>query len=252
MDLLSIVQALWRHKLVTIPVILLTVLGAFYVLKVKRPVYDASSSILLVGPPGPPTAGQIAADPKLRNVDANNPYVDYGALSVIADSVIEVVTSGAAQPALVKAGVDPQYQLALSTDYGNPPIIDITGVGPSAQQAIHSANVLTQAAKTNLYQLQQKEGVNSLYMITAISIVRPTQAQLSSSGKLRSLVAVLALGMVLLFVVVSVIDVIDKRRRSDPISPDRPPSDHGRRSRTRERVRGGPRIDGAPIRQPTD
>lgn len=61
-------------------------------------------------------------------------------------------------------------------------------------------------------QLQKQQGVNHLYMIQATDLVRPTQAQLSDSGKLRSLIAVLGLGIVLLFIVISVADAVDKRR----------------------------------------
>ena len=45
MDLISIFRAVWRHKLATIPVILFTCLGAFYVVAVKAPVYQASDKL---------------------------------------------------------------------------------------------------------------------------------------------------------------------------------------------------------------
>jgi capsular polysaccharide biosynthesis protein len=211
MDLLSIVQTLWRRKLFAIPVILLTLIGGIYVIKVKPPVYESSASVLLITP-NPPTPAQIAADPKLRKINTNNPYIDYGDLQIVGDAVIELVTSDAAQPALISAGVDPRYTLSLSDDVGDPPIIEITGVGSTPQQAIHSAGVLAQVSTEDLYQLQKQQGVNHLYMIQATDLVRPTQATLSDSGKLRSLIAVLGLGTLLLFIVISVTDAVDKRR----------------------------------------
>jgi hypothetical protein len=224
MDLLSIIQAIWRHRYAALPVILLTGLGVFYVVAVKPPVYQASASFLLLAPPGPPTPQQIAADPKLGKVNANNPYVDLG-LPVAADAVLNVVTDNTTALALDNEGVNPDYQATLSTDFGSPPIIEITGIGSSPEQAIRGANLVTLAAKNALQQLQLKQGVSNQYMITSTELVKPDQATLSVSGKLRSLIAVLALGAILLFVVVSVADVLEKRRKgtsarlADPDAP---------------------------------
>lgn len=211
MDLISMAQILWRRKILTIPLLILTALGAFYVVKVKPPTYQAQSSILMV-PPSPPTAAQIAADPALGKINPNNPYMNYGDYSVVADTLIDTVTDSANQRALATQGADPRYQLALSTDYGNPPIIDITGVGHSPQIAMRSAELVTQAAEADLYKLQANAGVNRLYMIRATQLITPTAATSSMSGKLRTLIAVLAAGMLLLFVAVSLAEAVEKRR----------------------------------------
>ena len=224
MDLLSIIRAIWRRKAAAIPVVLLTLVGAFYVLEVKPPVYQASSSLLVLAAPGPPTASQIAADPRLKKINPNNPYVSYGNLTVVADSVVELVTNNANQAALISAGANPGYELTLSTAVGNPPIIQITGIGSTAQQAIVTASVVTRAAQTQLYKLQKEEGVNKLYMIKSVELARPSTAQLSSSGKLRSLIAVLAVGAILLFVVISTTDALARRRNGQSPPADRPGS----------------------------
>jgi len=214
MDLLSVAQSLWRHKLVTIPVIVLTGLLAFYVVKIKPPVYQATASMLLTNPQNGATASQIAADPRLKTANPYNTFVSYGSLGVVADTVIELVTAPTAQQALTQSGVDPRYQMALSSAFGNPPIINITGVGSSGQEAIRSATLLVEAAQADLHNVQVQLGIDSFYMITAVEIVKPTQAQRSSSGKSRSLVAVLGVGLILLFVAVSVSDAVDKRRKN--------------------------------------
>ena len=212
MDLVSIVRTVWRHKLASIAVILVTVLGVFYVIKIKPAVYQASSEIILLSPPGPPSAAQIAQHPKLAKVNINNPYVAFGNLAIVADAVINSVTSSSAQQALANTGANPGYQVILSTETGFPPIIQITGTGSSSLEAIHTANLVTAAARTALYQLQMSQNVNNQYLITSAVLVRPTTAQLAVSGKIRTLVAVLALGAVLLFVVISVTEAMDKRR----------------------------------------
>lgn len=219
MDLISIVMTVWRHKFAAIPIILLTALGSFYVVAVKAPTYEAESSLLLLLPPAGPTAAQVAKHPSLGKINANNPYVTIGDLAVIADAVINVVTSDTSETALVRAGADPQYQLALSTDTDSPPIIQITGIGPTPQEAILSAKLVTTATENDLYQLQQSQSVNSFYMIKSTQLVAPTQATEALSGKLRTLIAVVGLGVLLLFIVISVAEVLEKRRT---IGADRP------------------------------
>jgi capsular polysaccharide biosynthesis protein len=220
MDLFSIAGTVWRHKLAVIPVIVFTVLGAFYVLKIKPPVYQASSEFLLVNPPAPPSSAQIAADPALAKVNTNNPYVNFDNLTVTADALVDLLSSAASQHSLAHAGADPQYQVALSADAGAPPIVQITGVGPSAQEALRTASLVNAAAVSDLDQMQN--GVNPKYMIKATEIVLPSQAQLQSSGKLRTLIAVLAVGALLMFTAISLTEALEKRRRDGSISADTP------------------------------
>jgi capsular polysaccharide biosynthesis protein len=198
MGLLSIIRAVWRHKLAIIPVIVLTVLGAFYILEIKPPVYEASSSLLFLNPQGPAT-----------KISTDNPYSNLGDVWT-ADAVVSAV-----------AGDSPQAQVTLSTNPNNPPIIDISGTGPTPQAAIRVTDLATSQAMRELYQIQKRQGVNDLYMIRAVELVQPSHAEQTFSGKLRSLIAVLALGAILLFVTVSVAQAIEKGRRGGGINPSR-------------------------------
>jgi uncharacterized protein involved in exopolysaccharide biosynthesis len=47
MDFFSIFGTLWRHKWVSIPLVLLTLLGMGYVLALRPPTYQAKADILL-------------------------------------------------------------------------------------------------------------------------------------------------------------------------------------------------------------
>jgi capsular polysaccharide biosynthesis protein len=216
MDLLSIFHALWRHKLVALPIVLFMLLGTVYIFKIKPPVYQASASFLMVPPPLPPSAAQIAQDPKLGRINTNNPYVNLGNMDQVADVVINLVTASSAQQALVQQGADPRYQVVLSTDFESPPILQITGVASSAPEAIKSADLVMSAGVAALYQMQQKQGVNDTYMIKAVRLVQPRTAQETVSSKLRELIVVLSLGVLLLFVAISIMDAMDKRRMTRP------------------------------------
>lgn len=218
MDVVSITRALRRHKLTAIAVLVLTAAASVYVVWVRPAVYDASSSLLLTNPPAAATRSQLAADPKLRKVNPYNTFTDYGTLLVIAQAVIDNVTSVSAQADMVSSGVDPHYQVALNAPTDEPsalPIIDITNYGATAQRAITGMDIIAGAVRADLFELQSAQGINSFYMVKAVNVVRPVQAQISISGKVRALVAVLGLGVLLLLIVVSAADARERRRR-DP------------------------------------
>jgi hypothetical protein len=210
MDLISIFRALWRHKIVTIPVLALTFLGAVYIVAVKPPVYQASASFALVYPPGPPTAEQIAADPGLGRISTANPLLEYGDPLAITQIIINVLGTASSQQALAKAGAGSGYQVAPNASSSE--IVDITGVGSTSQAAIHSAVLVTAAAEQALHQVQVNQGVNPMYMIKTYQLQSPEQAAQKLSGVLRDLVAVLGLGLLLLFIAISIAQSIESMR----------------------------------------
>jgi capsular polysaccharide biosynthesis protein len=213
MDLFTISGTIWRHRIAALPVILLTLLGAVYVVAIKPPTYQATANILLANPPSPPTAGQIAANPALGNVNANNPYLNYGNLVLVADMVIAVATAPAAGQSVVAQGANPKYTVELAPLLDNPPIIDVTDIGATPAAAEHSTQLVAQQVMTSLRQMQAAQKVNPKYMIDGTEIVSPTSATSSSSSKLRTLVGLLAAGLLLLLVAVSISQSLENRRK---------------------------------------
>ena len=218
MDLLSIVRVVWRHKIAIIPVILFTLAGMYYVLAVKPPVYNSSTSLLLVNPPNPPSAQQIVADPKLAKINSNNPYVNDG-LQTVADVLVNLIGSDASKASLLAAGADPQYQVALSNDFGNPPIIDVTGVASNAPEAVKSASLVTNALISDLYQMQKNQNVSDIYLIKGINLIPAHGASLTISSKLRTLIAVVGLGALLMLIVISTAEALGRPRSGSSAAP---------------------------------
>ena len=227
MDLISIARTIFRHKLAMIPAVIITALGIFYVIAIKPPEYQAMATIVLISPPAPPSPVQIAADPKLAKINANNPYVDYGDLSIVSDVVLSVVDSDASQQTLLGEGVDARSSAGPSPDSGA--IIQVNGIGKSVQGAIRSANLVADATQSDLALLQERQNVNPTYMITSVILVRPQQAQLVLSGKLRYLIAALAVGVILLFISVSSAQALENRREARPGRADTPAKGQGSR-----------------------
>jgi hypothetical protein len=213
MDLLAIARKVWRYKLVTLPVVLLTLAAAAYVVAVKQPVYETSSLYILMSPPTPPTADDIARDPALGRVHADNPYTRFSDPSVVIEILSSSMSSESAQRALLAAGADPRYTVASAAAFGySSPIVKVTAQGPSPEVAVTSAKEVGNAVIGELDRMQQAKGVDPRYRIKAQEIRAPDGAQVRASGKLRMLVAVLVLGTVLLFVAVSAADALTTLR----------------------------------------
>jgi hypothetical protein len=207
MDLLSIARKFWRYKLLTLPVVILTICGAAYVVALKKPVYEAKSSVALLAPPAPPTPEDIARDPALGRIKFDNPYTRFGDQQVIIEVLANTISGATARRALVRAGADPRYTVTPSADFGLTSMVaQVTAAGWSPEAAIKSAKIVDNAITDELDRMQAAEGVDSRYRIKAVQVVPPDQAQLSASAKLRTLVGVLVLGAVLMFIVLSVAD----------------------------------------------
>jgi capsular polysaccharide biosynthesis protein len=212
MNLLLIARKIWRYKLVTLPVIGLVVAGAYYVLAVKDPVYEATSTYILVNPPPPPTEDEVAQDPKL-GIGSDNPYTRYSDQSVVVQVLTSRLSSDVARRELEQRGADPDYEVAPSSEFGfTAPLVQITGTGPTPAAAVRTARLIGRAVTRELAGMQQARGVAEKYRIDAQQVVVPRDAKLKASGQLRSLVAVFALGLVLMFIVVSVADALSTLR----------------------------------------
>jgi hypothetical protein len=213
MDLIAIAQSVWRYKLATIPVILLTLVGVVYMGVLKPATYEADASYILMAPPAPPTTLQIAKDPALGRINTNNAYLRFGDLSIVVALLSQSMTSNTNRQALVNEGADPRYIIAPSNAFGGvAPIIQISGIGSTAYSAIRSAQLVSKATVNTLHKLQSAQGTNPAYMITTLAVSAPTQAQIQISSKLRTVISVLALGAMLLFVVVSTMSGLEDRR----------------------------------------
>lgn len=214
MDLVAITRKFWRYKLLTVPVVVLTLWGAVYVVAVKQPVYEATSSYVLLNPPAPPTAEDIVRDPSLARVKSDNPYTRFGDQSVILAVLTSTMSGDSAREALEKQGADNRYTVAPSTEFGySSPIVQVGAVGADPATAMRTAKIVGDALTKELDRMQEVQGVDEGYRIKALPVARPDEAQLQASGKLRMLVGVLLLGTIALFVVVSVVDAIATLKR---------------------------------------
>lgn len=213
MDLLHISQKIWRYRLVTLPVIALTLLGAFYVIAIKAPVYKVSSSWVLINPPPPPTADEIARDPALGRINPNNPYTRFSDQSVIVSLLSSSLSNDSARQQLEAAGADPRYTVAPDVELGySSLVLVVTGVGSTPQAAVHTAELVGAALTREVERVQTAQHVDPRYMIKAQQVVAPNSPKQQISSKLRPFIVVLAIGAILLLLAVSAAEALDRLR----------------------------------------
>jgi hypothetical protein len=224
MDLLSIARTLWRHKLLTLPVILVTMVGAAYVLVLSKPTYQTTADYALSFPPNAPAPSAIANDPGLAKISPDNPYARFTDQAVVVAILASALQSDSIRQSLVAKGADSRFTVAPSAKFGmSTPIAEVTSVGPTAAIATNTGRLVAETLQTQLADMQKAQGVNPYYMVRLIQI-DTTGPRVKVSSKLRSLLAVIGLGTFLVFVVVSVGDAIDKKR-AEKAGRGRPTSD---------------------------
>jgi hypothetical protein len=212
MDLLSIAKIILKHKLLVVPVMALTLIGVVYIAAFSKPLYETTADYVFVPPPAAPTAAQIAQDPNLANLNTANVFSRFNDQSIIADAIVSRMSSASTQQSLVNAGADARYTVAPISLYGSPePMVEVLGTGSTAAEALKTSSVVSTALQRSLYSLQRAQGTVPTYMFTALQVASSPPV-IKVSSMLRSIVAILGVGVVLLFVLVSVGDAIDKKR----------------------------------------
>ena len=213
MSLLLIARKIWKYKLFTAPIMALVCVGSFYVFAVKAPTYEANSLYIFVDPPPPPTDAEIAADPALGRVHADNPYLRFSDQTILVQVLASRLSSDPAREALAKQGADPTYLAQPSPTFGfSSPILQITGTGTTAAGAVNTARLVGQAATQELDRMQAVRNVDKGYRITAEPVVTAHNATMKASGKLRALIGVFALGTILMFIAISFLDAVSTLR----------------------------------------
>ena len=193
MDLRLIARKIWRHKLITVAVILLALAGAAYAITVKQALYEASSTYLMISPPPAPTAKEIARDPELGKVKADNPYTRFDR-SVVIDVLKRAMGAESVRNTLVKVGADPRYTLKSATEFGaSVPIIQVKALASTPEGAMRSAEVVGHAVAGELDRMQKSQDVEPAYRIKAMQVQAPNGARRKASGPLGMLVGVLGL-----------------------------------------------------------
>ena len=157
MNIFSIARSIWRHKWAAIPVIVLTVIAMAYV-SVGKPVsYSAKAYMLLENAPLVTQTVNKDGGPPV----GYNPVASLENLTQVGDVLSQMVTTPAEKAKIESKGAGAGYLVAPDNSLETPPILDITGVGSSPQQAIRSTQLISNEIQLQLYQLQVSQNVNA-------------------------------------------------------------------------------------------
>lgn len=222
MSLLSILRTVWRHKLWSLPVIVLTVAGVVYAAFLTPPYYEARSTYAFVNPPSAPTAAEVAKNPALGEINAENPYLRFNDQTVVVELLIRRINSDRTRGSLEAAGADPRYDVIASRRFGSTtPLAEVLGVGDSAEEALRTERLVAQALEADLAAIQAAEQVDPRYAITPLVVDAPEDAHRRLARQFRTIVAITALGGLLLLALVSVAQAIEQSRggRAVPVTP---------------------------------
>jgi capsular polysaccharide biosynthesis protein len=223
MDSISLFRDAVRHKLATLGVAAFTVLLLLYVLVIRSPVYQADASYALVSPPSGPTASQLAKDPALKNVDSYNPYTNYGDLTVVASLVTQAMSSQSTAQQLKAHGVS-DFTVDQSSN-ATAPIIEVSATGGNAAAAEAAAETVATYVRSTLSSLQAEQNVNAQYRITTQQLNAPDYAQRKVSSTVRDAIAACVFGLVLWFVVLSLIRGLELRGKAPGPGTAREPNE---------------------------
>jgi capsular polysaccharide biosynthesis protein len=237
-DLLSIFLALWRHKITTLLVIVMTGAGASYVLLARPSTYESSATLLVVAPPRPPTTEERNLNPSLAAVNADNPYARAYDPGLIIDIVATHLNSASARERLSRQGADRDYAVAPKALYGfSSPVAEIRATANTSGHARRTAQLVVEAFQDRLVSIQSNEGVDRRFFIETRIVDPPSPGVLKASGKVRALAALFALALLVLFTLISTFDSIARaragRRVSKELSAD-PVADRNRDNGTRK------------------
>ncbi len=209
MNLSSLFKVLSRHKMVVIPVALVSLIACIAVVFVTGKTYRASAAVVLLNPPALP---EVTPENPTVPPEFQNPYARFGDLSVIVDILVKVLGSEEVGSRLKAEGLDGTFEIAANRDFYRGPIVDVATESSSEEQAKKNAQLVIDEMQAQLTDLQSQQGTDPTYFIKPLVIVAPDHATRVLSGTLRLLIVVVGLGVVATLGSALAADALDRRR----------------------------------------
>lgn len=239
MDLLNLFSTLRRHKVIVSVILAMIVAGCAYVVLGIPPQYESQVQYVLIEPPPLPTEDQLKADPSLAKLNSNNPYLRLPNPSIVVDVLAQRVSADGVRNELIAKGADKEYTITSTDEIGSGLVIEVTGTGHSASGSTRTLNLVVERMKVELHDMQTVDGASERYLFQALPVSPPTPPTRKVTGTMRSLIAVAAAGIVLLFAAISLAEAIGPRRtRKSPAVPARQLGSAGEGGATVERKNG--------------
>jgi capsular polysaccharide biosynthesis protein len=221
-DLLTFVRTLWRHRWWSVPLLAVTIAGVVYVAVASERVYEARADLVLIGPPGPPTAAELEADPALASARLDNPYARAFDPTVITEIVARVVASDRD-----RGNIPGGYRIDTARRYGSSaPLIEISARAGDPDVAVDQARIVSDRFVAALASIQAVENVHPRSLITTRVVDAAEGPREIVTQRLRAILGVAALGAIIVLVAVTLAQAIAEQRMRrrlasiDPFGPE--------------------------------
>ncbi|MET7822408.1 Wzz/FepE/Etk N-terminal domain-containing protein [Micromonospora zamorensis] len=222
MDLLALFTTVRRHKLIVLAVLLVLIAGNAFVAFGIPPRYESQAQYVLIAPPPQPTEAAIERDPGLLKVNANNPYLRLPNPSVVVDVLSQRVSGNMIRQQLINEGADEDYTISSTNAIGSGLVINVVGTGSSPDSAAKTLDLVSKSMEKELYDMQKVDGADDKYLFQALPINPPTDPTRKVTGTIRSMIAVSAACLVLLFGLISIAEAVGPRRTKQVVPFDDP------------------------------
>lgn len=222
MDPTDVVRAVWQQRRYVAPTLLIALVAVAYVFQFAPRSYQSTATYALVNP-AVPTSEELDADPELAALDADNPYLRSTDSNLVTDALIARLGGASTVKSLQRSGIGTDYEVGPGVG-GNGFVVDITGVGPTAEASIATTSAVARILERELHDLQKVNGADDRYLFTPLLISGPEDATEQFSSRLRAVIMVLLGGAVLVFAAVSLGRYRDRARaRSGRTEAGAPP-----------------------------
>lgn len=202
MDLWDVTKVLWRHKWVALPLLVLTLVMAYFVSSSVKPDYKTTGHITLL-----PPSEQRTVDPKkVPTTQTVSPWNVYS----LADALVIYSARADIKRQLRSEGLSEEWVASIGGT--QLPIIEIEVVAPSEQLAKGTLVRLIDALIAQLERLQSPYGVEGGEAITLEALDSGQNIQVVTSNVKRTLIVVTAIGLVITLSVVLLLDALLRRR----------------------------------------
>lgn len=200
MDINSTFRAIARYWWLTVPILVLTLLGMGYVVFLQPKTYEATSTYVLLNPEPSQTSNA-------------NPFVQLPDQSAVVGVISEIVNSPSVNRELVAQGANEDYTVGPSEVYGQGSrIVAVTAPGATPEEALKTSELVGAKIEEVLDTIQSDRDVPKNARITLLTLNPEPEARLKISSLLRSVIAVALLGMVLLFTVIAGAQALEESR----------------------------------------
>ncbi|WP_125131197.1 chain-length determining protein [Microbacterium sp. 10M-3C3] len=207
---MAVIRTIWRQKWFALPAIIIAVAASVYVYAEGPREYEATLSYAVANPQVP-TDDELRADPSLKALNNNNPYLRSSDPNLVASVAITRLNSPDVGDQLDAMGLSTEYEAAPAAG-GSGLQVAITATGATPQQSLDTLAELGVLFEQNLYDIQKINGADDRYLFTPLVVSQPDRATEKLSSRLRTVVIVGACGLVLVFGAVSLGTWVDNRR----------------------------------------